>query len=795
MKRSCTILLLACLLPLSTSCAGADREQDLLAILQSSAGATEKCSACQQLRTLGTRLSIPVLAGLLGEDRVGHAARYTLEGLPDPEAGAALRTALEHTSGLTRAGIIDSLGWRRDTDAVSLLRPLMKDPDVIVAGATATALGRIGGQDAISALSSVEGRAPAEVQSAALEGLLRCAERLLAGGEESVAASLYGKVLAGESSEALRVAAWRGLLRSKSGFPEEQVQPLLSGLASRDHPLHTVALEVIRETDDTRLLARCWAAWDTLPASSQVAVLDAQFGRGSVALAAVQRAGESPHLEVRVAAWQALAEVEDTSTIPLLASAAARGEPVERDAARNTLARLRGPDMTRSLSREIQRAEPAEQAELLQALGARGDPSAADVLLQYATAEARPVRYAALASLRTLALPETLAPLLDVAAKTTGDREPLLQALVAVGRADADQNRVARSVLETIDRGSPAQRRQLLPLLAEFATPAALEAAEEAAQSADPELAKEALRVLAQWPNASPAPRLLEIARSSSDTTLHVLALRGAIAVSAHEQDIGRQSALLKQALGTARRVEEKKQVLGQIGRASGREALDLALSQLGEPQLANEAGLAALIIAESFAASDPQLADEVAGKVLATSDAPAIFRRAWALRVKPQAGGPRIRDWQLSGPYSQAGVSGAQAVFDLVFPPEQTGRSAEWQTLPPNDHVNLSALFPGRDNCVAYLKTKISAREATTGAILLGSDDGVKVWLNGDVVHSNNIDRGEVPDQDVAPVRLRQGVNDLLLKVSQGGGGWSVSARIVGPDGQPIAGLRAVAE
>jgi HEAT repeat protein len=743
---------------------------------------------------LGTPRSVPVLAALLEEDRVGHAARYALEAMPYAEAGAALRDTLKRTSGPRQAGIIDSLGWRRDTKAVPLLQPLLRDSNVTVAAAAATALGRIGGEPAVATLSETDATAPAQVHSAAMEGLLQCAERLMGDGEASAAASLYREVLARELGQPLRVAAWRGLLFSESQFPQDQMQLLLSSLAEVEHPLHTVAVEVVRETGDPRVLTGCLAAWDTFPADSQIAVLDAQVEREPHSLPTIRVAAESPYLEVRVAAWQALADVQDPGVIPMLARAATHGEPAEKEAAGNTLARLRGPDISQTLTAEIQRAEPAARAALLRALGARGDPRTADVLLLYADAEQRPVRLAALASLRTLAAPETLVPLLEVAAKSTNDRAPILQTLLSVCRAETDKDRVARSVIGAIDQASPSQRHQLLPLLAELATPAALRAAEATVQSTDTELAKEALRVLAQWPTAAPAPRLLESARSASDLTLHTLALRGAIAISVHESDAAQRLAILREALEVARRVEEKKQILGQISRKPVQEALELALGQLSNPELVDEAGLAVLSIAESLASSDPRSANAVAEKVLAATESPEISRRAWALRVKPEPGGPRIREWQLSGPYSQAGVTGATAVFDLVFSPEEKGESADWQSLPPNDHVNLAAVFPGQENCVAYLKTRIISPTATTGAILLGSDDGIKVWLNGEVVHSNNVDRGEVPDQDVAPIRLRQGANDLLFKISQGGGGWSVSARIVGADGQPLPGLRATA-
>src|ERR1041384_1092196 len=71
-----------------------DEEQDLIATLQSTAGAPQKCTACQRLRVIGTPKAVPALAALLGEERTAHAARYALEGMPCPEAIVALREAL-----------------------------------------------------------------------------------------------------------------------------------------------------------------------------------------------------------------------------------------------------------------------------------------------------------------------------------------------------------------------------------------------------------------------------------------------------------------------------------------------------------------------------------------------------------------------------------------------------------------------------------------------------------------------------------------------------------------------------
>ena len=73
----------------------------------------------------------------------------------------------------------------------------------------------------------------------------------------------------------------------------------------------------------------------------------------------------------------------------------------------------------------------------------------------------------------------------------------------------------------------------------------------------------------------------------------------------------------------------------------------------------------------------------------------------------------------------------------------------------------------------------------------ILAQGPRYQVWLNGKLVHGHNIDRGMVPDQDLAPIELKKGITQLRLKITQGGGGWTACARIVGTDGLPIAGLR----
>jgi hypothetical protein len=63
--------------------------------------------------------------------------------------------------------------------------------------------------------------------------------------------------------------------------------------------------------------------------------------------------------------------------------------------------------------------------------------------------------------------------------------------------------------------------------------------------------------------------------------------------------------------------------------------------------------------------------------------------------------------------------------------------------------------------------------------AMRVGSDDSIKVWLNGQVVHKNAVDRGASDFLDTFNVNLKRGENLLLVKVGERGGGWSMFAGI----------------
>lgn len=102
-----------------------------------------KAKACQRLAVVGNYFAVPALAPLLADPQLSHYARYALEPLQDPAADQALRDALGKVKGKLLVGVINSIGVRRDPEAIPLLGKLLADEDAEVAQAAAAALARI----------------------------------------------------------------------------------------------------------------------------------------------------------------------------------------------------------------------------------------------------------------------------------------------------------------------------------------------------------------------------------------------------------------------------------------------------------------------------------------------------------------------------------------------------------------------------------------------------------------------------------------------------------------------------
>ncbi|MCX6914598.1 MAG: HEAT repeat domain-containing protein, partial [Verrucomicrobia bacterium] len=399
-RFSLALIVLLLALPGSARPALTSEEQQLIGVLQSNPSAAEKDAACAQLKRIGTDLSVPALAELLTDEQLSHSARYALESMPSRKAGQALTDALGTTSGLTKAGIINSLGLRGEKRAVPALAKALADPDDLVAAAAATALGQIGSTSALKALQQALAPSAGLVHDAIADAWLRGAQRLLAAGNRSQALDIFQALYETEKSDSYRTAAYRGMILSSG---HRALRLMATAILGTDKASQTAALQLVREVDASKATATFSLLLHRVRLPLQVALLEGLTQRGDVSAAStIVVMDRSPSLEVRLAAINALGILGDDTMVPLLGVAATSTNAVEQKAARLALVQLNRGSPTDALLRLLPNAKPEVQAEFALALGGRGDKTAVPRLVELVQDGAGSARKAALQALALL---------------------------------------------------------------------------------------------------------------------------------------------------------------------------------------------------------------------------------------------------------------------------------------------------------------------------------------------------------------------------------------------------------
>ncbi len=156
------------------------------------------------------------------------------------------------------------------------------------------------------------------------------------------------------------------------------------------------------------------------------------------------------------------------------------------------------------------------------------------------------------------------------------------------------------------------------------------------------------------------------------------------------------------------------------------------------------------------------------------------------------------MRKWLVLGPLPYpikddiffASKEGQKVAFDtesldfLNFTPEVTidNTQYQWSALESKyDIIDLTRLSEEKNDFnVTYLWAQIKMPRNMTGTLGIGSNDAVKVWLNGQLVHENWIYRSVVSDNDRVPVTFKSGTNHLVIKVQNAMGPWGFSCRLM---------------
>ncbi|HUU83534.1 MAG TPA: CehA/McbA family metallohydrolase [Phycisphaerae bacterium] len=151
------------------------------------------------------------------------------------------------------------------------------------------------------------------------------------------------------------------------------------------------------------------------------------------------------------------------------------------------------------------------------------------------------------------------------------------------------------------------------------------------------------------------------------------------------------------------------------------------------------------------------------------------------------------VRDWQVVGyfpnPDKRTLVTAdyGPETADVTAPSftGKNGLAVAWQPLLADESGYLDLGRIDRDpnlhtNAIAYAQTWLHAPEDRSVYFALGSDDGCRMWLNGDLLHEDNTRHSADPFRHLGRLPLRAGWNRVLLKVENGTGDFGLYFRVL---------------
>jgi HEAT repeat protein len=741
---------------------------------------------------------VPVLTSLL-EDKdaiVRERARRALQHNPSPKAADALRAALAKAKDTQwRVALINALAWRSDEATVQALIQQAQSDEASVRTAAVEALGRIGDKAAAKVIAAATGKGSKDARQVATDNYLLLADKLCAQGDHAAALSMYRQLL--DRQGHIKCAAVIGMGRAGG---VQALDTIFEALKDKDRKVRGAALGALELLPTVKVIGPLQQRLQAAAPELKVLLLRALAKRADTAsLPAFVQAAKDSDAAVRTEAYAGMARIGDPAAAPVLVAALMKADGDELAAAKRALASIPGTEVGAALVAALATAKDADAAAIIDVLVNRRASQVVPDLLNVARQRKGKVRAKALGAVSELGTPSALSDLLELllAAESEEARSPVEHAAIKVCRRAQEPEPCAGPVIAACEGASVPAKASLMRILGRLRGQKALARVRAAAKSDQEPVQDAAVRALATWDDPVVADDLIAIAKNSPSQVHRVLALRGFVKVVSLVRDRSpdQMLELYEQAMAAARRPEDKKRVLSGLANVSNLAALRMVERYRTDPALQGEAVAATVRIARAILGSHPQEAKDALEQVPRLTKDKALINDAKQAIQMIERLDDYIVAWDLSGPYTNPK---GKSMLDYAWPPEkEDAEDVDWQpmkigTTPEKPWLmELDKVLGGGDR-VAYLRTRVYSPKAQKVRMELGSDDQVKLWLNGKQVHKNAQMRACKPCQDKKVLQLKDGWNDVLMKVTQGHGEWAACLRFRTPQGGELEGLRA---
>ncbi len=508
----------------------------------------------------------------------------------------------------------------------------------------------------------------------------------------------------------------------------------------------------------------------------------------------------------RVSVIQALGERRDGAATPLLLPLLKTNDAAIRLAAIEALGRIGDPKAEPALAACLGQGSDRERRAIFDAYVTLGDQLAAtgkrpEALKVFATAlKAAPTDAAKCAALAGIGKVGSAKDVPAVMA-SLADPSPAVRHTAQRCLVELPDPKVAEAVAQAMKGASPGEKGGLLRVLAERKEAAATQAIEAAAQDPSAEVRVVAYQLLDRLADPALEPTLLEAAQKGS-AAIKPVALEAYLRLADARREKERDAALAMytKALDLAPSDALRRAALNGMASVAGEESLAKVEPCLANDALKQEALRAYVAIASRLAdAGQRERATEMLKKAVGLGPSRDVMGSAIAklrdlgINLDPAKAAGFVTTWWVMGPWPAPEI-------DTKRPPEDgvdlkakvriDDQEVAWQKHHTTDamgDVNLDAMLKPNDSVTAYMYAEVTVPQEQDVLFRTGSDDALKVFLNGKEVFKFASPRSLQVDQDTIKAHLNAGVNQVLLKVVDWGGGWEACLRVTDRNGKPI--------
>ncbi|MEH6306574.1 DUF1080 domain-containing protein [Olivibacter sp. CPCC 100613] len=591
--------------------------QGALAALEKLQDKNNKGYVLNLLTNAGKDEAVAAVSAYLQDEYLGDRAARTLARIRTGEAGKALSAALPSAKGRNITYILEAIGDADYVPAASAIAPFAGSEELNVRKTALYALAKLADPSSEELLkASAEKVSFGYDESKATASYINYANNLLVKGNRELAEKVAKTLLKVDDAHTPTRIAGLNILTHIYG--EEYVPDLVKASRDENKAYSIAALKLAQPYLKGTSIEKWGKVSKKTTPETQAAIIKALADtKEEDALPFVEKALKSDDTLVKITAIKAYGKLKEVAGTSELLKLLATSKDSEREAVKEAFFTMNGEGLTNQLITPLATATPTDQITIMQVLANRGANESFSAVTALLKSTEPSVKEAAYGALPAIARSENLTVLTSLLSATTNEKEvrSVQQAIVAAVQGSQQKEQDIQSLLTSYQSASPNEKALYLNVFSGIGEGKALQPVLEVLNGNDAKLKAAAIEALANWNDNGALPELVKLSRVTNDAKQLDQILSGIVRLTTQSDFPAEQKVLLlRDAMGVAQSVQQKRIILGALSNNFTYNALIFAGKYLDDPDLKSAAAMAVL----NIALSNPSLYGEEVSVILA---------------------------------------------------------------------------------------------------------------------------------------------------------------------------------